>query len=147
MSRANTRELVGLAGRYLDIGHPCLYPDLMMRLRPRRRCRARFLEIVLRSPGVRQQLTAGAQGTSDSMVKISGSLVMNLRIPLPALEEQDRILGVLDDSRQRIAVERDRLGKLKLVRQGLMDDLLSGAVGLQARPGSEQNEFSDPVTA
>ena len=33
ISRSNTRAFVGLVGIYRDIGDPCIYPDLMVRLR------------------------------------------------------------------------------------------------------------------
>ena len=33
ISRSNTRSLVGLVGIFKNIGEPCIYPDLMVRLR------------------------------------------------------------------------------------------------------------------
>lgn len=92
MSRANTRDLVGLVGRYRDIGTPCIYPDLMMRLTPTSNCRTEFLEIVLQSPEVRRQIQAMSQGTSESMVKISGATVKQLLVRVPEIPEQDRIV-------------------------------------------------------
>lgn len=94
VSRANTRELVGLAGRYRDVGHPCIYPDLMMRLPPDpQRCLPEFLEIFLLSDTARKHLRAGARGTSESMVKISAKTVEELPVPLPSLPEQRRIVA------------------------------------------------------
>lgn len=47
---------------------------------------------------------------------------------VPSQQEQERIASVLDahDARQR--AEEDQLRKLKSVKRGLMDDLLSGRV-------------------
>ncbi|MFV2022968.1 hypothetical protein, partial [Micromonospora sp. LOL_023] len=95
MSRANTRELVGLVGTFRSFGVPCIYPDLMMRLRPNHLTRTQFLEILLRSPSVRRQIEAQAVGTSESMVKISAAIVLNLRMAVPGLEVQDQILSTL----------------------------------------------------
>ncbi|MCP3767161.1 hypothetical protein [Streptomyces sp. MAR25Y5] len=103
MSRANTRELVGLAGRFTQIGAACIYPDLMMRLRPKvEQCLPGYLEIVLRSATVRRAVQAGARGTSESMVKISASLVEDLRIPLPPLPEQRDIVAANEAFERRI---------------------------------------------
>ncbi|MCP2318256.1 type I restriction enzyme, S subunit [Nocardia amikacinitolerans] len=126
MSRANTRDLVGLAGIYRDIGSPCIYPDLMMRLIPTTNCRPEYLELLLRSGQVRRQIQAVAQGTSESMVKISGPFVQQLKVTIPTLAEQDRILNILAASRAEIEYEKNEREKLFLLRQGLTEDLLSG---------------------
>lgn len=126
MSRANTRELVGLAGRFTQIGVACIYPDLMMRLRPKaEQCLPGYLEIVLRSATVRRAVQAGARGTSESMVKISASLVEDLRIPLPPLSEQRDIVAAHE------AFER-RIGDLERVAQK-RSTLLSAAVSALLR--------------
>lgn len=128
MSRANTRDLVGLVGRYRDIGTPCIYPDLMMRLTPTSNCRTEFLEIVLQSPEVRRQIQAMSQGTSESMVKISGATVKQLLVRVPEIPEQDRIVKTRETGHRGIQIEQERGKKLALLKQGLMEDLLTGRV-------------------
>ncbi len=125
ISRANTRELVGLAGVYRDIGTPCLYPDLMMRVRPSSVCSAEFLSIILRSERSRRAIQAMAQGTSESMVKISAGSVQRLPVPLPSPSEQERVLGVagaFDAELDKFEAEMAKLSRLKL---GIIDQLLS----------------------
>ncbi len=128
MSRANTRELVGLVGTYRDVGTPCCYPDLMMRLTPNVKASAAFLELVLRSPQSRRQIQASASGTSGSMVKISSAIVMGLGVAMPALAEQGRILECLVASNRRLKAEAALVEQLLAVKSGLMDDLLTGRV-------------------
>lgn len=131
MSRANTRELVGMVGRFQDVGTRCIYPDLMMRLRPNALVRADFLELLLRSPFVRRQIQAHAVGTSESMVKISSATVLRLEMKIPSLAEQDLILSALSSSNMQLHAVRQKLGKLRKLKQGLMDDLLTGKVRLR----------------
>ncbi|WP_327431906.1 restriction endonuclease subunit S [Streptomyces sp. NBC_01236] len=120
MSRANTRELVGLVGRFTYAGHPCIYPDLMMRLRPdEARCLSSYLEIVLRSNRVRRDVRAGARGTSDSMVKIGAPLVEGLEIPLPRIEEQRQIVTVHVAFERRITALERMLDKLRVAEEAL----------------------------
>jgi type I restriction enzyme S subunit len=128
MSRANTLELVGLAGRYRDVGIPCLYPDLMMKLTPNVRISAPYMEIVLHSDQMRRQLRRIAQGTSESMAKISASSVMQLQVQIPDPPEQKRILDIADDINSLIESLEGEMGKLAALKQGLMDDLLTGRV-------------------
>ncbi|MFQ3558889.1 restriction endonuclease subunit S [Streptomyces gramineus] len=120
MSRANTRELVGLAGRFTQIGAACIYPDLMMRLRPRaEQCLPGYLEIVLRSATVRRAVQAGARGTSESMVKISASLVEDLRIPLPPLSEQRDIVAAHEAFERRVGALERMLAKVEIAESAL----------------------------
>ncbi|MDR7279906.1 type I restriction enzyme S subunit [Catenuloplanes atrovinosus] len=130
MSRANTRELVGLVGRYKSVGFPCIYPDLMMRLTPTNEMRAAFLELILRSPSVRKQIQAYAVGTSESMVKISAAVVLNLRVAVPCLEEQDRIVATFLRCDAQLNALTQKQEKLQRVKRGLMEDLLTGRVRL-----------------
>ncbi|MGW2518080.1 restriction endonuclease subunit S [Streptomyces sp. NPDC001617] len=129
MSRANTRELVGLVGRYRDVGSPCIYPDLIMRLEVSENCSPEFLEILLRSLGVRQSLASRAQGTSESMVKISAESVRSLRVPLLSVTEQWRVVeavySIAESERDLEAV----IAKLRSVRRGV---LLKGMSAVEA---------------
>jgi type I restriction enzyme S subunit len=132
ISRANTRDLVGFVGTFKDLGVPCIYPDLMMRLRPNHLIRTQFLEILLRSPSTRQQIQAQAVGTSESMVKINASIVLNLKISVPDLQEQDRILATVVAFDSRLDALAQELNKLQHLKQGLMADLLTGRMRMKA---------------
>jgi type I restriction enzyme S subunit len=128
VSRANTRELVGLVGVYRDVGTPCTYPDLMMRLLPSEETSAEFLELVLQSKKVRRQVQAAASGTSESMVKISSSVVTSLKVAIPKTNEQTVILCRTKTLNAQLQRELQGLEVLRAVKVGLMDDLLSGRV-------------------
>lgn len=128
VSRANTRELVGLVGVYRDVGTPCTYPDLMMRLLPSEKTSAEFLELVLQSSKVRRQVQAAASGTSESMVKISSSIVTSLKVAIPRTNEQTVILCRTKTLNAQLQSELQGLEVLRAVKVGLMDDLLSGRV-------------------
>ena len=128
VSRANTRELVGLAGTYRNVGAPCLYPDLMMRLTPKPGVSAEFLEIIFALPEVRRRIQALSQGTSDSMVKITGDVVWNLEVPIPGSEEINRLLLVREAALRRLKVHVHTKEKLLREKKALMDDLLNGKV-------------------
>jgi type I restriction enzyme S subunit len=128
MSRSNTRDLVGLAGVYRDVGTPCTYPDLMMRLRTSPETSGEFLQFVLRSLGGRRQIQAHAVGTSGSMVKISGRIVSELSAAMPPKPEQERILSCLAAGDSRLEAEVKSASVLRDLKSGLMDDLLKGRV-------------------
>jgi len=135
MSRANTRDLVGHVGRFRDIGIPCIYPDLMMRLTPNDSVRSDFLELVLSSPLVRRQIQARAVGTSASMVKISSAIVIDLEVRLPDLAEQDHILRIVSSADAALGAARHERKKRLALKQGLMEDLLTGRVRVKVGEG------------
>lgn len=128
ISRANTRELVGLVGVYRDVCTPCTYPDLMMRLMPSEETSAEFLQLVLQSSKVRRQIQAAASGTSESMVKISSSIVTGLKVVIPKSDEQSVILCRTKALNGRLQSELQGLEVLRAIKTGLMNDLLTGRV-------------------
>lgn len=140
ISRSNTRELVALPGVFRDIGYPCYYPDLMMRLSPKSDLLAQFLELLLRYSIARRRLVSSASGTSGSMVKITGADVMETTVAYPSLDEGDeqrQILALKDSIDEELRSTRAERKKLSLIRSGLMSDLLSGRVRVSESIPSE----------
>ncbi|MET7918772.1 hypothetical protein ABZU45_23275 [Streptomyces avermitilis] len=130
MSRANTRELVGLAGRYRDVGSPCIYPDLMMRLRlDETRCLTSYLELALSAGVVRSAVRTAARGTSESMVKISSATVEALRVPIPDVVKQGEIVAAVAAIDQRIARQAAVVAKLRVAQRAVVEDLLVRRAG------------------
>ena len=128
LSRSNTRELVGLCGIYRDVGCPCIYPDLMMRIRPNGKTSAQFLEALLLSPLMRVRITSAAVGTSGSMVKVNSRAVLRLQLAMPEKDEQAHILNLIHAQRNTLMSLECDLAKLRQQKQGLMQDLLTGRV-------------------
>jgi type I restriction enzyme, S subunit len=97
VSRSNTIDLVGLASvAQMSPDGRLIYPDLLMRLKPNpKKVRSEFLANVLRFPSCRKQIQFFAKGTSQSMVKISGSELKQLKLPCPNLDQQDLFLDHL----------------------------------------------------
>ncbi|WP_405796176.1 hypothetical protein [Streptomyces sp. NBC_01506] len=135
VSRANTRELVGLAGVYRDIGSPCIYPDLMMRLRPRHNLHSEVLELGLRLPEIRRRIQGFSQGTSESMVKITGEMIGDLKVPVPGQEDQESLLKAMNALRVKFERHTAVLDKLQSTKRALMDDLLTCRVRVPAKSG------------
>ena len=51
-----------------------------------------------------------------------------MNIPLPTFEEQKQIAKILTTQDKKIEIEETNLDKLKELKKGLMNDLLSGVV-------------------
>ena len=132
MSRSNTEDRVGFVGRYRSVGHPCIYPDLMMRLVPRAQVSARYLELALQSGPARRQMRTLASGTSGSMVKITGEAVSNMPVAICSPADQARFCGLFDALSEARNVEELRALKLRDLRAGVAADLLSGSVSTVA---------------
>ncbi len=96
ISRANTNELVGLIGIYNSNISNVIFPDTMMRLRVNESLiRKEYLEAYLLSPYGRRAIQRIAAGTSASMKKINKENLSKVKIPLPQLDKQDEIVGLI----------------------------------------------------
>ena len=111
VSRSNTRELVGLASVATEKPQSrVIYPDLLIKLESKLDVvLPRFLAYALRTPESRRQIKDRAVGTSQSMVKISGQRLKDVRIPVPPLNIQAKLIEEFDELHDLSA---DLLGNL-----------------------------------
>ena len=130
VSRANTRELVGLSAlAETTPDERLIYPDLLIRLQADpQKVLPQYLAFALRTSEARQQIKERATGTSQSMVKISGERLREVRIPLPSLDVQAELVERLDEARTSV----DRL----IAAQDVVEiDSLRGAILRKAFSG------------
>lgn len=71
-------------------------------------------------------MMAGKQTTN--LASINKTQLGRLPVPLPSIAEQDRMLEVLDACERRIGVEGLEADKLRMLKAGLTNDLLTGRV-------------------
>jgi len=85
---------------------------------------SRFLGYSLNSPNVALQKMSRAQG--DAVVHISAANLASIVLDLPPLREQEAIaeaLSVIDDELEALT---EQVSKLRMVKDGMMQDLLTG---------------------
>jgi len=71
-----------------------------------------------------------AQAVGSIMKGINTQLMMSLVVALPSIEEQTRILAIIDSQEKIIKETIDQHKKLLKIKHGLMQDLLSGEVSV-----------------
>jgi type I restriction enzyme M protein len=97
ISRMNTPLLVG-ASAYINESDDDLYlPDrLWQTVKANSDFSVKYVQLVISSPEYREKITAISGGTSGSMKNISKKIFLDLQIPLPPLDEQNKIVAELD---------------------------------------------------
>jgi type I restriction enzyme S subunit len=70
-------------------------------------------------------------GTSSGLNTINRTILNAIPVPVPDKEEQRRIIAVINTQKTRICTEEAYRDKLKLQKQGLMHDLLTGKVRIR----------------
>ena len=90
----------------------------------------RWLSLVYRLDWSQRQILAGAVGST--MVNLNTSLLARLILAKPTRTEQQSIVERLDAHDARVRAEEAYRDNLKQLKQGLMDDLLTGRVRVKA---------------
>ena len=88
----------------------------------------RFLVAVFSTPGWFQEVSERCGGSTRT--RIARSELGRIRISLPSLEEQKRIADVLDDANNELDALDARLAKARVIKQGMMQQLLTGRIRL-----------------
>lgn len=71
-------------------------------------------------------------GGGSTFPEINKTDTQNIRVPIPPLDEQKRIAEILNRADKKRLVERDRKQKFQELKRGLIQDLLTGKVRVNA---------------
>lgn len=128
ITRANTPALVAAACLVDTPQSKLLLCDKTLRLRPAAGVSPTYLWLWLQTPVVRKHIDAHATGTSAGMKNISQKAIKSIPIHLPDWATQvnraEPVVSQLDLLREL----KTEAAKLRLQKQGLMRDLLTGKV-------------------
>jgi len=69
---------------------------------------------------------------ASGVPSLSAKTIENIEIKIPQLPEQNSIAGILSDMDAEISTLAAKLNKAKLIKQGMMDQLLTGKIRLEA---------------
>jgi type I restriction enzyme S subunit len=86
-----------------------------------------FLAMYINGESVQKQIQA-QKGTGGGVPKLALFRIRKLAVARPPLKEQRRIATAFEAQDARIRAEEATLDKLRQVKRGLMDDLLTGRV-------------------
>ena len=87
-----------------------------------------YLGYQLNSPFVNNQKAILGQGSSVVHIYVSG--FATVRVPMPLIAEQTAIATLLSDMDAKIAALEHKLDKIHGVKQGMMQELLTGRTRL-----------------
>ncbi len=128
-------SLVGTIGKVLVIRNPYeagIINPRLMRIRPNHaKVSVEFLKYLLVSEDMKRQLEQFAGG--GTMPVLNAKIVRGVKVPvIKSTREQTSISDLLDKASIKLAAELQKLSKLKKQKSGLMHDLLTGKVQVNA---------------
>jgi type I restriction enzyme S subunit len=128
-NRTNSIEQIGRSGLWRDEVPGATFASYLVRLNlDPGQILPQYLALWLSHPEVRHRVRT-ISTPAVQQVNVNPTKLLKLEIDLPCdLEDQRRICARLDAADDRMACERSALMKLRLLKKGLMDDLLSGKV-------------------
>ncbi|MGE4091003.1 MAG: restriction endonuclease subunit S [Candidatus Binatia bacterium] len=131
ISRSNTPDLVGHAAVYSGDPYPCIYPDLLMKMRAQpTKADPQFIVYWLQSREIRTYIAAHATGASSTMKKITQGDVSSLPFPIVGMETQRRIVAHLnaveEEVREMRSLQTQDAELLDQVEQSILERAFRG---------------------
>jgi len=132
MCRANTAELVGACAVVSNTRPKLMLSDKIFRLlfRNDNNLDHSYLDQLLKSPVLREQIIAGASGTSPTMKNISKEKVLNLRLPPHSFPQQRKIAESLGGIHEQVTalknLQFDSMAELDALLPSILDRAYSG---------------------
>ncbi|MFJ4086089.1 restriction endonuclease subunit S [Pseudomonas psychrophila] len=127
----NTLDLVGKVAIWRDELPVAYYNSNLMRLEfdPEQVCSNQYANYALNADSAISDLRGLATGTT-SVAAIYTRDLMRLQVIFPPLPEQTAIAAVLTDIDVELAALKQRLAKTRALKQGMMQELLTGRTRL-----------------
>jgi type I restriction enzyme, S subunit len=126
---SETVDEVGTAAVLVDDVPDASFSGFILRGRP---CSkdgdAQFLAYLFQIDSVRRQITSGATYTTRALT--NGRSLSRVVVHIPSVDEQRVIAQTLTDVEDEIAALRSRLNKARAIKQGMMQQLLTGKTRL-----------------
>ena len=141
ISRMNTPALVGECGFTKDAKAGTYLPDRLWQIQNSNKSSFDFvwLNYLLNTKQYRDAVRATATGTSNSMKNISKERLLDIEIPRPPISEQENIAAVLSEVDELINLIEKQISKKKAIKQGAMQELLTGKRRLPGFSGEWEN--------
>ena len=89
---------------------------------------SQYLMVFLGSTAFKRQI--GGEATGSAQLNFGPSHLSKIEIPLPPVEEQNAIADVISDIVQEIIYLERKLEKARQIKQGMMQELLTGRIRL-----------------
>ena len=105
---------------------PTIPGAYMIRFRLKNSLNPEYLRYYFNSNVGRSRIDRRKKGSGQQ--NIAGSDLLNMRIPIPSKKEQEKIVEVIDSIESQILFNKNYRDRLERLKQGLMQDLLSGTV-------------------
>jgi type I restriction enzyme S subunit len=125
-NRTNSLELVGKTGIYeLEGDH--VFASYLVRLQTNEQANSYYLNYYMNSSEAQNRMMDFAtKGVSQA--NINANSIQQVKLPLPPMDEQREIAERIRGVDSQIESNQRYIEQLKRLKQGLMQDLLSGAV-------------------
>lgn len=120
---------IGIASVMLDDPVDTVFSGFILRARPLgKHLHDEFKAYCFQSASVRRQIIAKASYTTRALT--NGRLLSDVVLRLPSIKEQSAIASVLSDIDTELSTLGDRLTKTRALKQGIMQELLTGRARL-----------------
>ena len=138
--------LVGKCGLVDECPENCVYPDILMKLRPNDRMTAEFMVLAVNSYYVTNQVSTLAK-TSNGAFKVSGATVRSISMMVPPVDEQERLVEAIETETKTantaiVRTERE-IALMQEYRTRLTADIVTGKLDVRTAAAGWPEEKSD----
>ena len=131
IQRSNSLDYVGTVCLCDETITGYIYPDLMMKANVSNEADMHYIVYYLKSPFARQYFKDCATGTSNSMKKITQSVVNEIPVALPPINEQIQIVKKINELLALNQKMKQELLQAKKYASQLMESVLQEAFSVQ----------------
>jgi type I restriction enzyme S subunit len=139
VTRVGPRNRIGIVAHVAEATGPLMVSDNMLRIRlhTQNRLAPQFIPLLTSSQLVQSSWDRRKVGLAEAQMVMTQRVVRETRLPIPPAQEQVRIMSAHRSISSKIGKENLFRGNVVVLKTGLMQDLLTGKVPVQADEADE----------
>lgn len=127
MTEGGDRDKLGRGGMWKDEINPCSFQNHIFRVRLVGEYKPELFHYLIQTYQTKKYFYAHAKQTSN-LCTINSRELKNWHIPIPPLDEQDKMIEILQAVDSQVAVANEKVTALEMLKKSLLQNLLTGKI-------------------
>lgn len=143
ITRAGPAERVGVVCHVNKTRSKLILSDKLIRIKTIKSVSSKFLAVLLSSPKAQNHLVSRKSGLASAQTNISQSILLELDLNIPGLEEQTKIAKLFNIVDEKISLLSQKCDLLSQYKKGLMQQIFSQELRFKDTKGQNFSNWKE----
>lgn len=147
ITRAGPTNRVGVTVHVDKVRSKLMLSDKLIRLRTSKPFSSKFISILLSLENIKNQINSKSSGLATSQTNISQTILLNVKLDLPLLQEQTKIANFLSSVDEKLNLLKEKKETLEAYKKGIMQKIFNQEIRFKDDNGNDFEDWEEISTS